>query len=79
MGKLAGRRRRRDRRRRRRAVVEEIEGPDVNGAARQIDDGQAGMGEQDDTIIMPLSALQRRLIGKTSSNDINVSNSAFIL
>ncbi|MFZ4764265.1 MAG: ABC transporter permease, partial [Roseimicrobium sp.] len=33
--------------------------------------GQAGMGDQDDTIIMPLSALQRRLIGKTSSNDIN--------
>ncbi len=33
--------------------------------------GQAGMGDQDDTIIMPLSALQRRLIGKTSTNDIN--------
>jgi putative ABC transport system permease protein len=33
--------------------------------------GQAGMGDQDDTIIVPLSALQRRLIGKTSSNDIN--------
>jgi putative ABC transport system permease protein len=33
--------------------------------------GQAGMGDQDDTIIMPLSALQRRLIGKTSSHDIN--------
>jgi putative ABC transport system permease protein len=29
------------------------------------------MGDQDDTIIMPLSALQRRLIGKTSSHDIN--------
>jgi putative ABC transport system permease protein len=28
--------------------------------------GQAGMGDQDDTIIMPLSALQRRLIGKTA-------------
>ncbi len=33
--------------------------------------GQAGMGDQDDTLIMPLSALQRRLIGKTSSHDIN--------
>ena len=33
--------------------------------------GQAGMGDQDDTLIMPLSALQRRLIGKTSSHDIS--------
>lgn len=33
--------------------------------------GQAGMGDQDDTIIMPLSTLQRRLVGKTSTNDIN--------
>ncbi len=33
--------------------------------------GQAGMGDQDDTIIMPLSTLRRRLIGKTSSHDIN--------
>jgi putative ABC transport system permease protein len=33
--------------------------------------GQAGMGDQDDTIIMPLSTLQRRIIGKTSSHDIN--------
>ncbi len=33
--------------------------------------GQAGMGDQDDVIIMPLSTLQRRLIGKTSSADIN--------
>jgi len=33
--------------------------------------GQAGMGDQDDTIIMPLSALQRRMIGKTSAHDIN--------
>ncbi len=33
--------------------------------------GQAGMGDQDDTIIVPLSTLQRRLIGKTSSNDIS--------
>jgi putative ABC transport system permease protein len=32
--------------------------------------GQAGMGDQDDTIIVPLSTLQRRLIGKTSSHDI---------
>ena len=33
--------------------------------------GQAGMGDQDDTIILPLSALQRRLIGKTSAHDIS--------
>lgn len=33
--------------------------------------GQAGMGDQDDVIVMPLSTLQRRLIGKTSSADIN--------
>jgi putative ABC transport system permease protein len=32
--------------------------------------GQAGMGDQDDTIIIPLSALQRRLTGKSSSHDI---------
>jgi putative ABC transport system permease protein len=29
------------------------------------------MGDQDDTIIVPLSTLQRRLIGKTSSHDIS--------
>jgi len=33
--------------------------------------GQAGMGDQDDTIIVPLSTLQRRMIGKTSSHDIS--------
>jgi len=32
--------------------------------------GQAGMGDQDDTILMPLSALQRRLTGRNSSHDI---------
>ena len=32
--------------------------------------GQAGMGDQDDTIILPLSTLQRRLVGKASSHDI---------
>ena len=32
--------------------------------------GQAGMGDQDDTLILPLSALQRRLTGKSSSHDI---------
>jgi putative ABC transport system permease protein len=32
--------------------------------------GSAGMGDQDDTIIVPLSALQRRLVGKASSHDI---------
>ncbi len=33
--------------------------------------GQAGMGNQDDSIIMPLSALQRRLTGRTSSRDVS--------
>jgi putative ABC transport system permease protein len=33
--------------------------------------GQAGMGDQDDTIIVPLSTMQRRMTGKTSSHDIN--------
>lgn len=33
--------------------------------------GQAGMGDQDNTIIVPLSSLQRRLVGKTSSRDIS--------
>jgi putative ABC transport system permease protein len=33
--------------------------------------GQAGLGDQDDTIIVPLSTLQRRLIGKSSSHDIS--------
>ena len=32
--------------------------------------GQAGMGDQDDTIIVPLSTMQRRLVGKASSHDI---------
>ncbi len=32
--------------------------------------GQAGMGDQDDAIIVPLSTLQRRLAGKASSHDI---------
>jgi putative ABC transport system permease protein len=32
--------------------------------------GQMGMGDQDDTIIIPLSSLQRRLLGRTSSRDI---------
>ncbi len=36
--------------------------------------GQAGMGDQDDTIIVPLTALQRRMIGKTSSHDIGMIN-----
>jgi putative ABC transport system permease protein len=34
--------------------------------------GSAGMGDQDDTIIVPLSTLQRRLVGKTSSHDISM-------
>jgi putative ABC transport system permease protein len=33
--------------------------------------GSAGLGDQDDTIVVPLSTLQRRLIGKTSSHDIS--------
>jgi putative ABC transport system permease protein len=33
--------------------------------------GQAGMGDQDDTLILPLSALQRRLVGRSSRHDIN--------
>lgn len=32
--------------------------------------GQSGMGDQDDTIIVPLSTLQRRLLGKKSAHDI---------
>lgn len=32
--------------------------------------GQVGMGDQDDTIVVPLSTLQRRLVGRTSSRDI---------
>jgi putative ABC transport system permease protein len=36
--------------------------------------GQAGMGDQDDTIIVPLTSLQRRMIGKTSSRDIGSIN-----
>ncbi len=34
--------------------------------------GQAGMGDQDDTIVVPLSTLQRRLVGKTSTRGINL-------
>ena len=34
--------------------------------------GQGGMGDQDDTIILPLSTLQRRLAGKTSEHDIGM-------
>jgi putative ABC transport system permease protein len=33
--------------------------------------GQFGMGNQDDTVIVPLSALQHRLTGRTSSRDIS--------
>lgn len=33
--------------------------------------GQSGMGDQDDTIIVPLTALQRRLVGRTSTRNIN--------
>ena len=36
--------------------------------------GQAGMGDQDDTLIVPLTSLQRRMIGKTSSRDIGMIN-----
>lgn len=33
--------------------------------------GQSGMGDQDDTIIVPLTTLQRRLVGKTSSREVS--------
>ncbi|MBL9155922.1 MAG: ABC transporter permease [Verrucomicrobiales bacterium] len=33
--------------------------------------GQSGMGDQDDTIVVPLTTLQRRLVGKTSSRNIS--------
>lgn len=33
--------------------------------------GQSGMGNQDDRIVVPLSALQRRLTGRTSSRDVS--------
>ncbi len=33
--------------------------------------GQAGMGDQDDTIIVPLATLERRLVGKASVHSIN--------
>ncbi|MFA6286252.1 MAG: ABC transporter permease [Opitutaceae bacterium] len=36
--------------------------------------GQAGMGDQDDTLVVPLTSLQRRMIGKTSSRDIGMIN-----
>jgi len=32
--------------------------------------GQSGMGDQDDTIVVPMATLQRRLLGRTSSRDI---------
>jgi putative ABC transport system permease protein len=34
--------------------------------------GQAGMGDQDDTIIVPLAAIQRRLLGRASARDISM-------
>jgi putative ABC transport system permease protein len=33
--------------------------------------GQAGMGDQDDTIIVPLTTMQRRLSGRTSSRNVS--------
>ena len=36
--------------------------------------GQAGMGDQDDTIIVPLTTIERRMLGKTSSHDIGQIN-----
>lgn len=36
--------------------------------------GQSGMGDQDDTIVVPLSTLQRRLVGRTSNRDITQIN-----
>ena len=34
--------------------------------------GQVGMGAQDDTIIVPFTTMQRRLLGHTSSRDVNM-------
>ena len=34
--------------------------------------GQAGMGDQDDTIVVPITTLQRRLVGRTSMRSINL-------
>ncbi|MDR2844866.1 MAG: ABC transporter permease [Puniceicoccales bacterium] len=34
--------------------------------------GQMGMGDQDDTIIVPLTTLQRRLVGRTSTRNISL-------
>lgn len=34
--------------------------------------GQAGMGDQDDTIVVPFTTLQRRLVGRTSMRSINL-------
>ncbi|MEZ0387567.1 MAG: ABC transporter permease [Verrucomicrobium sp.] len=36
--------------------------------------GQSGMGDQDDTIVVPLSTLQRRLTGRTSVHSVNQIN-----
>lgn len=36
--------------------------------------GQAGMGDQDDTIVVPLPTIQRRMVGKTTSHDISQIN-----
>ncbi len=33
--------------------------------------GQAGLGDQDDTIVVPMTTLQRRLVGQQSINDIS--------
>lgn len=33
--------------------------------------GQAGMGDQDDTLVVPLSTMQRRLGGRTSSREVS--------
>lgn len=33
--------------------------------------GQAGMGDQDDTIVVPLTTMQRRLGGRSSSRDVS--------
>lgn len=33
--------------------------------------GQSGMGDADDTIVVPLTTLERRLVGRTSANTVN--------
>ncbi|KAF0092890.1 MAG: hypothetical protein E1N59_3348 [Puniceicoccaceae bacterium 5H] len=67
-------------------VQEELFGPGINPIGQKIrvgnstiqvigllkGKGQVGMGDQDDTIIVPLPTIQMRLLGRNSAHDINV-------